>query len=195
MLGTGKDCQAIAVTEQLIGKLELGVSMPFGYCGNIVPLKNSATVIETMKSVSEELGSKLGLIGSNGFDFVIKNDQPFLVELNPRFQGSLECIDAVTSSNLVKLHIDACNGNLPEKSLELKGYAIKMILYAKNRIIVPNLSQMSHILGVPVEGIILEPSNPVCTVFATGTEREITIEKVRSLADNVYRQLIPAPKL
>jgi predicted ATP-grasp superfamily ATP-dependent carboligase len=194
VLGTGKDCQAIAITEQLIGKLELGVSMPFGYCGNIVPLKNSATVIETMKSVSEELGSKLGLIGSNGFDFVIKNDQPFLIELNPRFQGSLECIEAVTSSNLVKLHIEAFNGNLPEKPLESKGYAVKMILYAKKRIIVPNLSQMPHIVDVPVEGIILEPSNPVCTVFVTGPERETTLKKAKTLANHIYGQLTSAPK-
>lgn len=194
VLGTGKDCQAVSVTEQVIGRSELGVSMPFGYCGNIVPLENSATVIENIKSISEELGSKLGLLGSNGFDFVIRDDQPYLIELNPRFQGSLECIEAVTSSNLVKLHIEAYNGNLPEKSLESKGYAVKMILYAKYRTIVPNLSHLPHIVDVPVEGIILEPSNPVCTVFITGTEREITIEKAKILADNVYRQLIPAPK-
>ncbi len=193
VLGTGKDCQAIAVTEQLIGKYELGVSIPFGYCGNIVPLKNSVTVIETMKSVSEELGSKLGLKGSNGFDFVIKDDQPFLIELNPRFQGSLECIEAVTSSNLVHLHIEACKGYLPERPLEAKGYAVKMILYAKHRTFVPNLSQLPHIVDVPVEGIILEPSNPVCTVFITGTEREMTIIKATTIASDIYRQLIPAP--
>lgn len=194
VLGTGKDCQAVSVTEQVIGRSELGVSMPFGYCGNIVPLENSTTVIENIKNISEELGSKLGLLGSNGFDFVIRDDQPYLIELNPRFQGSLECIEAVTSSNLVKLHIEAYNGNLPEKSLESKGYAVKMILYAKYRTVVPNLSHLPHIVDVPVEGIILEPSNPVCTVFITGTEREITIEKAKILADNVYRQLILAPK-
>jgi predicted ATP-grasp superfamily ATP-dependent carboligase len=194
VLGTGMDCQAISVTEQVIGRSELGVSMPFGYCGNIVPLKNSTTIIENIKSISEELGSKLGLLGSNGFDFVIRGDQPYLIELNPRFQGSLECIEAVTSSNLVKLHIEAYNGNLPEKTLESKGYAVKMILYAKKRIMIPNLSQMPHIVDIPVEGIILEPSNPVCTVFVTGQEREITIEKAKILANNVYRQLIPAPK-
>lgn len=194
VLGTGKDCQAVSVTEQVIGRSELGVSMPFGYCGNIVPLENSTTVIKNIKNISEELGSKLGLLGSNGFDFVIRDDQPYLIELNPRFQGSLECIEAVTSSNLVKLHIEAYNGNLPEKSLESKGYAVKMILYAKYRTVVPNLSHLPHIVDVPVEGIILEPSNPVCTVFITGTEREITIEKAKILADNVYRQLILAPK-
>ncbi|MFX1466624.1 MAG: ATP-grasp domain-containing protein, partial [Promethearchaeota archaeon] len=134
VLGTGKDCQAISVTEQIIGRSELGVSIPFGYCGNIVPLKNSANVVENIKNISEELGSKLGLLGSNGFDFVIRGDQPYLIELNPRFQGSLECIEAVTSSNLVKLHIEACNGKLPQKALESKGYAVKMILYAKKRV-------------------------------------------------------------
>jgi predicted ATP-grasp superfamily ATP-dependent carboligase len=193
VLGTGKDCQAIAVTEQLIGKSELGVSMSFGYCGNIVPLRNSATTIENIKRVSEELGSKLGLLGSNGFDFVIRNGQTYLIELNPRFQGTLECIEAVTSSNLVNLHIQACKGYLPEKPLESKGYAVKMILYAKQRIIVPNLSHMHHIVDVPVEGIILEPSNPVCTVFVTGRDRKTTIKKAKTIANNVYRQLIPAP--
>ncbi|MFX1519594.1 MAG: ATP-grasp domain-containing protein [Promethearchaeota archaeon] len=193
VLGTGKDCQAISVTEQLIGKSELGSSMSFGYCGNIVPLRHSAVTIKNIKRVSEELGSKLGLLGSNGFDFVIRDGLPYLIELNPRFQGSLECIEAVTSSNLVNLHIEACNGYLPEKPLELKGYAVKMILYAKQRIIVPNLSQMHHIVDVPVEGIILEPSNPVCTVFVTGTERETTIKNAKTVASDVYKQVIPAP--
>jgi predicted ATP-grasp superfamily ATP-dependent carboligase len=194
VLGTGKDCQAIAVTEQLIGSSTLGVPMHFGYCGNIVPLKNAAAIIENIRGISQELGSKLGLLGSNGFDFVIKDDQPYLIELNPRFQGSLECIEAVTSSNLVKLHIEACNGKLPEKPLETKGYAVKMIVYAKNRTITPNLSQLPHIVDLPVEGIILEPSNPVCTVFVTGTEREKTINKAKTLANNVYSRLLPASK-
>jgi hypothetical protein len=193
VLGNGKDCRAIAVTEQLIGKPELGISMSFGYCGNIVPLRHSATTIENIKRVSEELGSKLGLLGSNGFDFVIRDGHPYLIELNPRFQGTLECIEAVTSSNLVNLHIQACDGYVPEKFLESKGYAVKMILYAKQRIIVPNLSQMHHIVDVPVEGIILEPSNPVCTVFVTGSERSTTIKKAKTIANKVYRKLITAP--
>ena len=193
VLGTGKDCQAITVTEQLIGIPELGVPIPFGYCGNVVPFKNSSLIIENIKSVSEELGSKLGLKGSNGFDFVIKDEQPYLIELNPRFQGSLECVEAVISSNLVHLHIEACKGNLPEKPLESKGYAVKMILYAKQRTIVPNLSQMHHIVDVPVGGIILEPSNPVCTVFVTGRDRKTTIEKAKAIAKNVYDRLVPAP--
>ena len=111
ILGNGKDCITVSVNEQLIGKKELGVSSPFGYCGNIVPLKANPKLIDRIRNISSTLGKKLGLLGSNGFDFVINShNEPYLLEVNPRFQATLECIQSVTGINLIREHIKACSG-------------------------------------------------------------------------------------
>jgi predicted ATP-grasp superfamily ATP-dependent carboligase len=178
IVGNGSECRVVSVNEQLVGMEQLGASKPFSYCGNIVPLKANGMVIERIREISSVLGKKLGLIGSNGFDFVIdSNKQPYLMEVNPRFQATLECIQSVTRLNLVEEHIKACGGELLEIVPAPQGFAVKMIVSAKKRGIVPDLSGIESVLDISHPGVIVDKGDPICTVQVVARQRKGAINK------------------
>lgn len=190
ILGNGKECITVSVNEQLIGKKELGVSSPFGYCGNIVPLKANRRIIERIRNASSTLGKKLGLIGSNGFDFVINsNNEPYIIEVNPRFQATLECIHSVTGINLIREHIKACSGEQLSKVPEPNGYAVKMIVFAKEKSVYPDLRGIEQLYDISHKGVIVDKGNPICTIQVVDEDREKTINKALKKASEIYKKL------
>ena len=67
----------------------------FMYCGNVVPsnlMKNDERLVT---EISLKLSKQLGLKGINGFDFVLKNHYPYLMEINPRIPGSIRASESV----------------------------------------------------------------------------------------------------
>ncbi|MGQ9642064.1 MAG: ATP-grasp domain-containing protein [Candidatus Bathycorpusculaceae bacterium] len=190
IIGNGRECVVVSVNEQLVGMGLLGVSTPFGYCGNIVPLKASKRVIKRVREVSYALGKKLGLIGSNGFDFVIgSNKEPYLMEVNPRFQATLECIQYVTGLNLIEEHIKACSGELPEKVPEPEGCAVKMLVFAKKKSVVPDLSGLKFIFDIPHPGIIIDKGSIVCTVQLFSESRKKAVSTALKTVSEIYRRI------
>jgi len=190
ILCNGNNCKVITVNEQLIGIKRLGVSAPFSYCGNIVPLKADNEIISRIKHVSIALAERLKLIGSNGFDFVIgPNNEPYLMEINPRFQATLECIKYVTGLNLVKEHIKACYGKLPKKIPQPKGYAVKMIVFAKKKSVIPDLRGTKHIFDIPYPGIVVDKGSPICTVQLFSQNREKAIQMAFETVSRIYKLL------
>jgi len=132
-------------------------------------------------------------MGSNGFDFVIdSNNEPYLMEVNPRFQATLECVRFVTGFNLIEEHIRACGGELPRKVPEPDGCAVKMIVFAKEKSIYPDLSGIEPIFDISHKGVIVEKGNPICTVQVVAEEREKAINKARQIVSEIYRKLEPA---
>jgi predicted ATP-grasp superfamily ATP-dependent carboligase len=193
IIGNGRECVVVSVNEQLIGKSELGASTPFGYCGSIVPLAADNEVIERIKIVSSALGKKLGLMGSNGFDFVIgRNNEPYLMEVNPRFQATLECIRFVTGLNLVGEHISACGGQLLRNVPAPNGYAVKMIVFAKEKCVYPDLNGIKSVFDVSHKDVVVEKGNPICTVQVVAEEREKAIRKTMKIVSKIGRMLKPA---
>ena len=119
VIGTGRDSTAIAVNEQLVGAPWAGAD-GFRYSGNITPLEISAlTSCEgrpqpEMARMAEEIVSELGLVGSNGVDFLLTERGPMVVEVNPRFQGSLDAVEMSTGKNVFQAHVESFKGILPE---------------------------------------------------------------------------------
>jgi hypothetical protein len=188
IIGNGKDCVVVSVNEQLIGIKRLGANTPFGYCGNIVPLKANEKTVNRIKDVSYALGKRLNLIGSNGFDFVIgKKDEFYLMEVNPRFQATLECIQYVTGLNLVSEHIRACHGELPEKIPKPKGYAVKMIVFAKHLSKIPDLSKLKNVFDITNPSTIVDKGEPICTVQIHESTREKAIRKAWKSVQTIYQ--------
>lgn len=190
IVGNGSECRVVSVNEQLVGMEQLGASKPFRYCGNIVPLKANGRVIKRIRDISSALGKKLGLIGSNGFDFVIDpNKQLYLMEVNPRFQATLECVQYVTRLNLVEEHIKACGGELPKNVPEPQGFAVKMIIFAKKKGIVPDLSGIKFVFDISHLGVTVDKGDPICTVQVVAEERKRAINKAWENVLEIYRIL------
>ncbi len=192
ILGSGKSSLALSINEQLIGLPELGKGKTKAYCGNIIPLDTSSETTHQLAKVSEEISSKLELMGSNGFDYVIATDgTPYFMEINPRIQATIEAIELVSNINLVSLHIDACQGRLPPSAPKPKGFCARVIVYSKSTCRVPDLRNIPGVVDIPIPGSIAERGDPICTVNHIGETREQALNGAREIVKTIYNHLRP----
>lgn len=191
VLSTKERAVAIAVNEQLIGTSWL-TEMPFAYCGNITPFETSYAL--EMKQIAENLILELGLVGSNGVDFIITEKGPVVIEVNARFQGSLDSVEMATGLNLLDSHLKAFEGiiDMPAEALDgkiddsLKKYAGRCILYSdRNMVMTEAVRDMlleRNVCDVPVAGQFIGPNEPVISVLNSGNDRD---EVIRGMKDSV----------
>jgi predicted ATP-grasp superfamily ATP-dependent carboligase len=190
-LSTTSRVVAISVNEQLSGLHQLGITEPYGYCGNIVPLDVSLKVIETAKNYAETIASHFRLIGSNGMDFIVtESGECVVIEVNPRIQGTIECLEQVYDTNIVTAHIQACTQNKLARTAWIpRRYCTRLILYARQTITVPSLQQFQDIRDIPFEGTVIEKGEPLCSLHAIGSHRYQALSFGFIRANQIYEYL------
>jgi len=180
----------LTVNWQLLGLSSLGSPGAFSYCGNVVPLDASDAAFSKCRDVSAKVAEGFGLVGSNGVDLVIDElGRPWVIEVNPRFQGTLECVERVLGFNLVEAHINACReGHLPTTGRR-EGYCVRLVLYDRGRSVVPDLRLFPEVRDVPVPGVIVERGEPLCSVLVEGESSGDVLLRSFEVAEAVYSSL------
>jgi predicted ATP-grasp superfamily ATP-dependent carboligase len=193
LLSTSEDVATLSVNEQLLGVRRLGMWRPFGYCGNIVPLSSSMQVLKTCSTVAEKIVSHFGLVGSNGIDVVVSREgTPFVIEVNPRFQGTLECVERVCGVNMVKAHVEACvDRRLLRKTTASRGCCTRLILYSPRRVVVPDLRAFGEVRDIPLIGAVVEEGEPVCSIAAEGATQEASLRKGWRVMEAIFNTFCP----
>lgn len=185
VLSTGYETKTILTSKQIIGDASLGQMEPYGYCGNIAPLLDDKGAAETAEGVIDHLS----LVGSNGVDFVLNDDDLFFIEVNPRLQGTLECAERSLGINMLEAHMEACRGNMMDVPPPSE-FSVKMIVYAQERSHVGKLD-LTGVFDIPIENAIIEKGEPVCTVISSKQVLEDAVYGARREVRRVYRCLNP----
>lgn len=184
LLSTKNEALSLAVNEQLIGIPWLS-RLPFAYCGNITPFKTGHAA--EMEAIAEELALEFKLLGSNGVDFLVTEKGPVVIEINPRFQGSLDTVEKAMNINLFEAHSGCFRGELPEKP-GAKCFAARGILYSDRELFIDR-KLMDFILkekgaDIPLHGAVVEPEGPLTSLFSCTPTRE---EAILSLENGAKR--------
>ncbi len=180
----GRECVVLGLTEQLIGRPEFG-SGRFRYCGNILPLAveekaGQITLLAQVRQIAGSLTREFGLVGVNGLDFVLNDEQVYPLEVNPRYSASMELVERAYGLSIFDLHVRAViQGELPDFDLALVGWPAnarfygKAILYAERDGRAPDTRGWLErgIRDVPFSGESLSRGSPVCTILASGPTR------------------------
>lgn len=173
-ISNGKECRVVSVNRQILGEPLLHPPKEFMYCGNIVPAGVSKKDHKLISKISIFLTNKLGLKGINGFDYVLKNNYPYLMEINPRIPGSIRASEMSFDLNLLDLHIKSFDLNKWDfvvnklKSKKLSGYTTKLIVFAPKEIDRRFLSKINslkfvHDKSKPIKNVL--KGEPLCTVL------------------------------
>jgi len=196
----GKESRVFGLTEQIIGRSALGGS-GFAWCGNLLPLEipeaDGASLRAQIDHMAASLTRRFGLVGVNGLDVVVGRDpegvaRPFLIEVNPRFSGSMELAERAFGVNVFSLHVEGLAGRLPRASTVDRtpdGCLGKGIVYARRSIVVPDTEDwlVRGVRDVPSRGQRIAAGHPVCTVLARGRDRQACLAGLFSAAGAVYR--------
>jgi uncharacterized protein len=177
----GGHAVSVAANEQI---LRGGETSPFGFIGSVTPLVHP--LAERMSALAVKVAAASGCRGSVGIDFVLGEDT-WAIEVNPRFQGTVDTVEISTGANLFSLHVDACNGILPPAPPRPVQYAARQILFADRDLVVPeDLSRFApRVTDIPWPGTEFEEGQAVVSVLGWGRDRG---EALRVLG-NTLKQL------
>jgi predicted ATP-grasp superfamily ATP-dependent carboligase len=187
--------QLLGVTEQLIGESWLN-ARPFHWCGNIGPIPICAFLQERLQALGEALVREFGLQGLFGVDFILRDDQPWPVEINPRYTGAVEVLEYASGQAF-----------LGEPSA-LRGRRIrspmvgKAILFAERDFRFPDdgpwmevlrapqpIEQLPAFADIPAAGSWIEDGQPVLTMFTQANTVEQCREQLRMIAQDLQKRL------
>ena len=169
LLSTGTEAVTVAVNEQLIGLRSLGPMRRFSFCGSLTPLKTSYA--KEIERISNSLAVDLGLVGTNGIDFIISRSGPVVIEINPRFQGTLDTIEGSLGVNLVEAHIKSCHGELIPLA-KYRRFACRMICFAEQDFRVTKACNRAHYMDIPQKGAYIEHAKPIISAIGYGKSRD-----------------------
>jgi predicted ATP-grasp superfamily ATP-dependent carboligase len=175
----GRQGVVLGLTSQLNGRSELGVD-GYNWCGNMLPLPlatdKKKTLLREIEPLVNDLTDHFELKGVGGIDFILAEDgdgylSPFLLEVNPRYTGSMELIEWAYGLNIYTLHRDACDGHLPDFTLleqDEHGFYAKGIVFARQDVVIENTENWlsSGRRDIPFAGDRISQGHPVCTIFA-----------------------------
>ncbi len=177
IIGNGREAKALAVNEQLVGVPWAG-ARGFRYTGNITPLSPPDFGISEL---AEEIVSELGLLGSNGVDFLLTESGPVVVEVNSRFQGSLDTVEMSTGFNVFAAHLESFAGSLPERPIP-RLFAGRAIIFATRDIMIEEDLRRDWTADVPCLGSRIHMDDPVLSILAKGSGRDKTLALLKKRA-------------
>ena len=162
----------IGATEQLIGDLQ----SRYRYVGNIVPLAADEGVIDRIARISLRIADAFELVGSNTVDFILRDGEPVVTEVNPRITGAMEVLERAYEVNLMRLHVEACLDMLRDFSPSIPPVFFgKKILYAEDDTVF-RVNRLAFVKDVPGYGDRIEKGHPICTVLGSGLTRRECLE-------------------
>jgi len=177
-VANGDNARAIAVNEQL---LRGDGESAFGFSGSITPFDHP--LCGEMVALAEKIAGASGCTGTLGIDFVIGHDTPCVIEVNPRFQGTVDTVEMACGCSLFQYHVNACAGTLPEVPA-MQEYAARRIIFAdRDMTLKADLKDLAPLVSdIPWPGTFFEEEQAIVSVSGTGATRK---EALSTLDKNI----------
>lgn len=202
---TSSSSTMLSVTRQLIGESWPGAS-DFGYVGSIGPLTVNTALSDQLVTAGAFLARRFGLLGLFGIDLIVDDDQPWLLEVNPRPTASVEIWERATGKSAMAMHaavfdpefVPPCSKKVAPTAARAISTSMhgKAIAYADRTVSITsrtlewieskNRGQvLPAIADIPIVGQSTPKHAPICTVFAAGTDEKVIELELRQLCNEV----------
>jgi hypothetical protein len=164
---------AVATNEQVLR--ESGESA-FGFSGSITPFDHP--LHGEMTAIAERIAAASGCRGTIGIDFVVSDDRAVSIEVNPRFQGTVDTVEMACGCNLFDLHTGACSGHLPAQCPEPREVAARSILFAdRGMTMTADLRALKEFVAdIPWPGTFFEKDQAIVSVYGRGPTRDAAMQ-------------------
>ena len=183
-LADNESCEVFALSNQLVGRIGQN---EFTWVGASLLSSFPQEPQQQIAKIGRAVAKRTGLIGWFGIDFILDCDQqPLMIEVNPRYTSTMEIWERQTGRSLFALHHKACHGTplsnltLPGKTKPGAGIIVKSYLYNRNSSKLPlhvtkevfeklvaatDCSNENFITDVPNIGTQIGVGDPVCTTW------------------------------
>ncbi len=189
----------LGVTRQLVGDPAFGAT-GFRYCGSVLcpaAADESDAWREPAAALACSAVSAFDLVGVGGVDFIARDGVVHPIEVNPRWTSSMELVERVWGHSLFAAHADACvHGALPP--VQPGGFVTsparacgKAIVFARRDVRLGDTRVWldADVADIPHPWTQVSAGEPVCTVFAEGTDATSCRAALVNRAAHIYQQL------
>ena len=182
-----KDIKKTIMNSRLLTENDFKNNNSYIYIGNILPLTKESSLLnignideinKQMIETSQNLAYKFNLIGSNGVDYILNENGLYVIEVNPRIQGTFECVEKSLQINMLDAHIKSCMNESVEIP-KAKYYSYKKIIYSPCRNKYSKID-LDNIYDLPHIGTITEKSEPLLTIIDKDGNFKKLYEKVEN---------------
>ncbi len=204
-LGDGRRARLLGATRQLVGEPWLQAA-PFHYCGSLGPLPLDKPLQQRLEVLGHILVEGSGLRGLFGVDFVLRDDVPWPVEINPRYCASIEVLEYAANFSALALHRTVFDADVPAPFLPLPlspvGQVGKAVLFAREALTFPadgpwqaalRQSDPAHDLpafaDIPPAGQVIVQGAPILTLFARANSLSACLDALRQTAADLDHHL------
>ena len=174
-LGDGSNTRMIAVTRQILGR----PGALFAYVGSVGPWPVPETTRGSIERLGGTLANSLNLRGLFGIDLILRDDVPWLIEVNPRYTASVEVIEHAAGLRLAAEHarVFGVEANIEPRPPRMRPRFVgKQVIFARRALLATDLSSyvtsgldaLPEIADIPPAGLAIAPGDPVLTVYSEG---------------------------
>jgi predicted ATP-grasp superfamily ATP-dependent carboligase len=180
----------------LLGRMRQYVTgdrdQPFLYRGSIGPLPADAQLDDALLRLGNVFRETSGLRGIFGVDYVLKGNEPWILEVNPRWTASCELLEMFAGESFIDEHVMACWFSKYTKPDGLASSSIrgKWTVYSTESLC-PSPEFVAEALAVnrrarsitdiPIAGEVIRKGAPAFTVFSSGTDLPTVEKELRRL--------------
>jgi hypothetical protein len=193
----GRRARVLGLSRGLAGDDSFG-ARGYRYSGSLFPFRVEPSLLERLEGLAQATTKAFGLVGVNGLDFIVRDGEPVVLEVNPRYSASMELLERAGGSNVFETHAAACGGSFsagPSRPFTT-GVFGKAIVWARRDIVAGDTRRWlarHDVRDLPFPGERIPRGHPVCTVFADGPDDATCYGRLVGAAASVEREIEEAP--
>jgi predicted ATP-grasp superfamily ATP-dependent carboligase len=147
-----------------------------------LPDEHKALVISWL----DKIVPLFALKGLNSLDFILSDDQCYLLEINPRPSASMQLYDG----DLITGHIQTRQGKISAYDLVQNGYKGYQIVYAHEDVLIPDGFQWPKwCMDLPEPGTLIQTGQPICSIIVHQKEPGL-VSCLQHLAKTLIRSIL-----
>lgn len=187
-LADGRDARILGFSEQWSAPKPEGGGYRYG--GAAFPAAIPPELQPIIARLLSQITAETGLVGANSADMLIDGRGFSLLEVNPRPGATIDAYDRSFDSSLFDLHMRACNGSLPMVRNMAACACATAIVYADREYLMPPTAFWPEwSADIPVQGLLIRHSEPICTVSAGGVGLADARDKAVARVDEILTEL------
>lgn len=200
-------CVLLGICRQLLGVSKWGAKFEFQYSGAIGPLSFPFPLTSKIAEMGRAISQEFKLRGLFGIDLILDpTNRPWLIEVNPRPTGSMECLGRAARENLMHWHFAEFNLlDMPDSLDKLKSIASQPLIVGKGILYLPNSNPLAisedffswlwdrringELADIPIVGSFVRPGSPLVTILVHGSTGDEVLARLNKKAEEIFTRL------
>ncbi len=189
LLADGQRALVLGYNEQWTTPAWLGTPFLFGGAVSHVALPPELT--DAIEDRLQALVAATGLVGLNGVDFILRESEWLVLEVNPRPTATVELYDPDYASGLFDAHLRACAGDLLQVAASPgAARAMAVVIATAGGTLPGEFGFPVWCRDLPGPGTHFATGDPICTVHADAPDAAGAMAMVRTRQASLEQTLL-----